>query len=281
MKILLIGEGHGFDSLVRGFTNSSFEVSILDNKRNMVNIGNINKIEYTLNQEIAKKYKLIISSGYRNLVSNELVSNNKFLNIHYALFPKYRGMHSIVWAILNGEKQIGITLHIMDSGLDSGPIVWQHFINIENKTSWQLMLECDEVIENRICEIISNYVAGELIEKTQDHSLATYVGKRNLEDCRVNWSTWSATFFERALKALVPPYPRPFFDHDGKRYQITKAKIIHRDYIEINGHIVYVTESSILIKIYGGLVEIFELSMNSENSLPVKNFFNKPGIRFL
>jgi methionyl-tRNA formyltransferase len=280
MKILLIGEGHGFDSLVRGFSNSFYEVSILDNQDKLAVKENKYKIEFALNQEIAKSYDLIISSGYRKLIPNKLLDVNKFLNIHYALFPKYRGMHSIVWAILNGEKEIGITVHAMDSRFDSGPIIWQRALSIEKKTSWQLMLECDAIIERNISEVISKYISGELKEKPQDHSIATYVGKRNLNDCKIDWNTWSATFFERALKALVPPYPFPFFEYLGEKFQITNARIIHLDYIEINGHLVYVNQNSILVKINGGLIEIFELANKSNESQPVKSFFAKTGLRF-
>lgn len=280
MKILLIGEGHGFDSLVRGFINSSYEISILHNQDAVAIRENKYKIEYELKQETAKSYDLIISSGYRKLIPLELVAENKFLNIHYALFPKYRGMHSIVWAILNGEKEIGITLHAMDARFDSGPIIWQYAISVEKKTSWQLMLECDAIIEKNISKVISKYFSGELKENPQDHSQATYVGKRNLDDCKIDWNTWSAIFFERALKALVPPYPYPFFEYLGEKFQITNARILHSDYIEINGRVVYVNENSILVKINGGLIEIFELANKSKDSQPVKNIFTKTGLRF-
>lgn len=280
MKILLIGEGHGFDSLVRGFSNSFYEVSILHNQDPIPMREKKIKVEYGMNEEIAMSYDLIISSGYRKLIPIELVTKNKFLNIHYALFPKYRGMHSIVWAILNGEKCIGITLHTMDAGFDSGPIIWQCAIDVEKKTSWQLMLECDAIIEKNISKVVSKYVSGELKEIPQDHSLATYVGKRNLDDCKIDWNTWSAIFFERALQALVPPYPYPFFEYLGEKFEITNARILYSDYIEINGRVVYVNENSIFVKINGGLLEIFELANKSKESQPVKSLFSKTGVRF-
>ena len=279
MKILLAGEGHGFESLIRGFSNATFETYIFEGPRNTEIPSNFKIDSRSSLGEIASDYDYILTSGLPKKIPASTLNKSTFINIHYALFPKYRGMHSIVWALLNGEDNIGITIHEMDDGLDSGPIIWQDKIQVGEKTSWELMVACDQYIEKNICGVMEKYLAKEILPRVQDHNLATFVGRRNLEDCRVNWNTWDVKFFERCLKALVNPYPLPFFEYKHVVYKIHKARIIHNDYIEINGHVVSLTQKSAIVKIESGLIEIFELQTNSNDIVQANQILDKIGIR--
>lgn len=251
--ILLIGEGHGFENAKEGLFNSEINLNFISNNSNQ--FLSLREIETW----VRKTDGVVISSAYRFKIPKYLVESFTFLNIHYALFPKYRGLHSVVWAMLNNEKYTGVTFHKMDAGFDSGPILYQHRVPIQRKTSWEIMQECDNYVKENIRSIICKFLKGNLSLRAQKQSTALYVGKRNLEDCRVNWNTWDSIFFQRALLALVPPYPRPYFTYKNRRYDISKAEILHVKYIEIPGHVVNIDHESVWIKLTDGVIKVFEI----------------------
>lgn len=280
MKILLIGQGHGFQALVNGFVNTNHEIYLLSELNNEFITNSNNKvIRLDLNPELAKDFKYVISSGYRKWIPSETLSVSTFINIHYALFPRYRGMHSIVWAILNGETSIGVTVHLMDEELDSGPIIWQESIAVRDKTSWELMLECDGIITSRINTVFEDYIRGNIQAVPQNELEAFYVGKRNQKDCQIDWNTWDVVYFERALRALVAPYPLPFFIFSGEHYEIARAEIVKRNYVEINGHVVYISRDYVQIKIPGGMINVYDLIDSTGQRVSAKDVLGRIGIR--
>ena len=280
MKILLIGEGHGFQALVDGFSKSKYQISVLSELNDKSNTDTDFKvISSNLSPELASEFNYVISSGYRKWIPTDTLSESTFINIHYALFPKYRGMHSIVWAILNGESNVGVTVHLMDEGLDSGPIIWQKSIEVLDKSSWELMLVCDQLVTSCIDRVFEDYIEGDSLAIPQNELEAFYVGKRNRKDCQINWDTWDVITFERALKALVAPYPLPFFEFLGKHFEIANAEIIKRNYIEINGHVVHISRNFVQIKIPGGLINVYELIDQTGARVSAKDVLGSIGIR--
>jgi methionyl-tRNA formyltransferase len=280
MKILLIGRGHGFQALVDGFSKSKNQISVLSELNEETNTDtNFEVVRSNLTPELAREFNYVISSGYRKWIPADILSQSTFLNIHYALFPKYRGMHSIVWAIINGESSVGVTVHLMDEGLDSGPIIWQKSIEVLDKSSWDLMLTCDQLVTSCIDRVFEDYIGGGNVATPQNELEAFYVGKRNRKDCQINWDTWDVITFERALKALVAPYPLPFFEFLGKHFEIANAEVIRKNYIEINGHVVNISKDFVQIKIPGGLINVSELIDQTGTRVSAKDVLGSIGIR--
>ena len=69
---------------------------------------------------------LFLSLEYDRLIDPERFRSRRLYNIHFSLLPKYRGVYTSVWPILNGEIESGVTLHVIDAGIDTGDIVSQH-----------------------------------------------------------------------------------------------------------------------------------------------------------
>ena len=80
-----------------------------------------------------KKIDLAVVVAYGEIISKELLDVPKFgfINVHYSLLPKYRGASPVQWALLNGDKETGVTIMQMDEELDHGPIIAQKTIPIE------------------------------------------------------------------------------------------------------------------------------------------------------
>ncbi|NQV80718.1 MAG: hypothetical protein HQ495_09195 [Alphaproteobacteria bacterium] len=281
VKIIVAGDGHGAAAVYSGMREGGYLPDLCtddtDLEKSIHPTGEVVR-DISTWVAAASPEDLVISAGYRPRIAVETLLRCRFINIHYALLPRYRGMHATVWAILNGEDEVGYTIHEMDEYLDSGPVLFQETLAVLDRTSWELMLLMDEMVRAAIPSVVSSYIDGQIIARGQIHDDALFVARRNLEDCRVDWERWDAIFFERALKALVPPYPRPFFEYRGRRYEISNAQIVHRYYREIPGHIVYRDDESVFVKLSDGLIRL--RSLNSDgNEIPALDVFQRIGIR--
>lgn len=98
----------------------------------------LKKIKYTTNKISLENLPfvpdVICSIYYRYIIPKSVIDavNGKIFNLHPALLPKYRGCSSLTWAMINGEKECGYTYHYVDSGCDTGKIIIQEKIIIED-----------------------------------------------------------------------------------------------------------------------------------------------------
>jgi methionyl-tRNA formyltransferase len=281
-KIIICGQGHGIRCVYNGLLKAGIKFSLCTEDKSLINDARddgVICVDHYLNAIDSKK-NIVLTAAYKPKISYEHLQLARFINIHYALLPRYRGMHAIVWAILNGEKHVGFTLHETSELLDQGSIIYQKELLIAEKTSWELMIEIDSLVENCIADAIINYSSGMLEAKPQNENNAIFVAPRNLTDCEVIWDKWDAVYFARALKALVPPYPRPYFIYQNVKIELTSAEVIFNDYVEINGHLVYIDKNSVFIKIPGGLLRVYKFLINEEDIKNAPEYFKKIGLRF-
>ena len=104
-------------------------------------------------------------------------------NIHYSLLPKYRGATPVESAILNGDKETGVTIQKMVFELDAGPIVAEEKIDIgENETSPELRNRLNDVGKKMLIETIPKIIDGTAVYREQNHAEATRTKKINKED---------------------------------------------------------------------------------------------------
>ncbi|MBO4648406.1 MAG: hypothetical protein J5806_09645 [Lentisphaeria bacterium] len=144
-------------------------------------------------------------------------------NIHGAKLPEYRGASVLQWAIINGETETAVTLHYIDDGVDTGPIIGQRPIPITDRdTSWTVR---DRIIEETVVLLetyLPKLVRGPVPAEPQDGSRAATWPRRHPEDSRIDWS-WSDQKISDLTRAMVPPLPAAFyFDRDGVRRVIDR-----------------------------------------------------------
>ncbi len=280
-NIIICGQGHGIDCVYKGLLKHQQKfVLCTDDEalRARAAADGVPVVSHYL-EAISETTDIVLTAAYKPKIAKSDLERARFINIHYALLPKYRGMHAVVWAILNGESEVGFTVHQTSELLDQGPVIYQESLPVAEKTSWELMLELDELVATRIFKIIRDYAANEIIPISQNEADALFVAPRNQSDCMVCWSGWDAVFFSRALRALVPPYPLPFFIHCGAKVEIVRASVIFKKYIEINGHLVYIDGKSVYIKIPDGLL-VLDLIRIDGVEIPAIQHFSKIGLRF-
>lgn len=183
-----------------------------------------------------KRYKnaILISINYRYILPKELFGLFvNAINIHGSLLPKYRGRTPHVWSIINGEEMAGISCHLIDEGVDTGKVIRQIEVEIENQdTGYSLLKKYEkrypELLINSLEDLNNNK---EL--KVQDESQATYFGKRISE---MGYIDFYQPFkkINNFIRAQATPYPGAYyFLSDGRKIIINKIKISNEN-ISIN-----------------------------------------------
>lgn len=208
---------------------------------------------------------MLLSINYLFIVENDLIQLPKkyAINIHGSLLPKYRGRTPHVWAIINGEKETGVTAHLMEAKVDEGAIVHQIRIPIlEQDTGGNILEKYEEVYPQLIEKVLKDIKNNCINLIPQDESKATYFGKRTPEDGRINWH-WSRERIRNWIRAQAKPYPGAFtyFEENQQRLVIHKAQFSERGfhYQMENGRILETGDDHMVIKTSNGSLRIFEM----------------------
>lgn len=149
---------------------------------------------------------LIVVAAYGKILPKELLEIPKFgaINVHASLLPKYRGASPISEAIIQGESETGVTIMLMDEGMDTGDILSQEKIVIaSDDTTATLSQKLSVLGAKLLIKTLKKYLAGEIKPQKQDDSLATYTKILKKEDGKINWND-SAFTIERKIRAYNP-----------------------------------------------------------------------------
>lgn len=169
---------------------------------------------------------LIILASYGKFLPKEILEIPKHgsLNVHPSLLPKLRGPSPIQSAILNGDKETGVTIILMNEKMDEGPILTNNKLQITNcKTSKELGEELAELGGKLLTETIPKWLKGEIKPQPQDHREATYTKMFTKKDGLIDLSEPSEVI-ERKIRAFTP-WPGAYVFAKGKRIIITKAEL--------------------------------------------------------
>ncbi len=126
------------------------------------------------------------------------------VNVHPSLLPKYRGPSPMNWAIAEGDATTGVTIMLLDAGMDTGPILSQTSIGLDSdETMETLMAKAHEQGVPLLVDALKRFAAGEIVPVAQNDELATMTKLLDRDDGRVNWTLPMATI-ERRLRAYQP-----------------------------------------------------------------------------
>jgi len=217
---------------------------------------------------------LIVVCAYGKILPKEVLEIPKFgcFNIHASLLPKYRGASPINYAILNGEKETGITIMLMDEGLDTGPILLQKKIPIEDTdTAITLSKKLSELGREAIIEAIDLHKQGKLKPFPQPEEGVSYAPILKKEDGYFEFSE-PAIYIERKVRAFLP-WPTAYTKLDGKIFKVYKAKAKSYD----NSHIlpstiIDITQDGILVKCGEDAILLEEVQLEGKKRMSAYAF---------
>jgi len=169
----------------------------------------------------------IFSFYYRSMLGAPLLSSARrgALNMHGSLLPKYRGRAPVNWAILNGERETGATLHYMVERADAGDIVDQLAVPIlDDDDAREVFAKVTAAAEIVLARSLPGLVAGDAPHRPQPIEPGQYFGRRRPDDGRIDWSH-PALRIHNLVRAVAPPFPGAFTEVDGQRWFIHRTRV--------------------------------------------------------
>ena len=169
---------------------------------------------------------LAIVVAYGQIIPKEFLNLTKkgFINIHASILPKWRGAAPIQRAIMNLDKETGISIMKIEEQLDTGPVCNSYKINLENNLNAQDVSEkLSSLAAEKILDNIDDIYEDKANFIDQDHSSATYASKIQKIEGQINWKE-EAKIIIGKINGLYPT-PGAYFMFNGERYKILKADI--------------------------------------------------------
>lgn len=215
-----------------------------------------------------------VSMSFNQIIKKKLrdTSKNGFINCHAGKLPNYRGRNILNWALINGESDIGITAHYIDDGIDTGDIILQETIPIEDNDDYRTLLnkaicKCPDVLIKAILKVKD----GNINVKKQSHINGSYFSYRRNGDELINWN-WSSERIHNFIRALVKPAPGAQTYLNNKKIYIWKSKKIDfPKYISTPGEIIRKDEDGIVVKTYDTALKIMLISYSQDSKKIVPN----------
>jgi methionyl-tRNA formyltransferase len=154
---------------------------------------------------------IFVSMSFNQIFKKEVIDipSNKIINCHAGKLPYYRGRNILNWALINDEKEFGVTVHYVDSGIDTGDIILQRVYFINDDDSYSTLLNrsymyCAEILIDAIKVIQSGEV--KRIRQDSIHPVGSYFPQRKLGDEKLDWSLPSRGVFN-FVRAISKPGP--------------------------------------------------------------------------
>ncbi len=167
---------------------------------------------------------LYIVAAFGQILPQGVLDQPKYgtLNIHASLLPKYRGADPIAEAILQGETESGVTIMVLDAGIDTGPTLLSRSTPLaDDETTESLTMKLAELGAQTLLEVLPQWVAGSVTPRPQDELRATHTRMLQKEDGLLRWDK-PAAVLARQVRAYIP-WPGSYTHWRGKRLKVLEA----------------------------------------------------------
>ncbi|MEE4242015.1 MAG: methionyl-tRNA formyltransferase, partial [Desulfopila sp.] len=193
------------------------------------------------------------------------------INIHGSLLPRHRGAAPVQWAILEGDRQTGITIMQMDEGMDTGDILLSAAIDIPKKeTAGSLFKRLADLGAATLQTALIKLAQGELAPTKQDNSLATKAPPLQKEMGNIDWNL-PAEKLDCLIRGL-DPWPSAYTFLDGMRYRLFSPEVVHKDGDEPAGTILSATQNGIVVATGNQSLLVAELQPEGKKRLTAASF---------
>ena len=247
------------------------ELSIL-----AINPNDINELDY----QAIPNAEFGISVSYDQIFKEKTIAKYKkgMINLHASSLPNYKGRNVLNWALINGEKKIHLTVHWIDAGIDTGPIIHQQEITIqENETYASLLEKCHKISPKALSDALTKIDSQDFSPIIQDstNSLPRLCSKRKEGDEVIDWG-WNSKRIHNFVRALCLDglYASTYLY--GEEIKIKKTEYLPAApiYIDICGSILKKESDSFIVKTGDSYIRVIEWEAVSKVKLGSR-FTNK------
>ncbi len=191
------------------------------------------------------------------------------VNVHASLLPRYRGAAPVNWAIVNGERETGITIMLMDEGMDTGDVFCKKKVSIgEDETAEELLQRLSIQGAQFLLQTIERIEKKEIIPIKQDEKNASYAPILSKKDGEINWHRTA-----QQIKDLVrgmTPWPSAHTTLKGKTIKIFRAVVVSGE--GMPGEILSLGDHGIDVATGVGALRILSLQLQGGKRMDAAEF---------
>lgn len=194
------------------------------------------------------------------------------LNVHASLLPKYRGAAPIQWAVIDGEKESGVTIMRMDAGLDTGDMIAKQIVTLEtDETGGSLFEKLSQVGADLLLETLDSIENGTAVyEKQPEESPTPYAAMLDKKMGLIDWER-PAGEIECLIRGLNP-WPSAYTYLDGKTLKIWKAQVENSDSEEQPGTVIQADKEAFCVACGSKVLHITELQLEGKKRMAFDAF---------
>lgn len=217
----------------------------------------------------------IVTAAFGQFLPTKLLDSVDFaVNVHASLLPKYRGGAPIHYAIINGDKEAGVTIMEMVKKMDAGDIIAKASTPITDEDNVGTMFEKLAVIgRDLLLKTLPDYIAGNIKPEPQDGSKATFSPNITPEEERIDWNKSAREVFNH-IRGLYP-WPVAHTLLDGKRFKIYEASLAEGQ--GQPGQIIEKGKETLVVATGDGAISLKTVQLAGKPRMSVVDFLNGVG----
>ncbi len=198
------------------------------------------------------------------------------VNVHASLLPAYRGAAPIQWAVIDGLEKTGVTTMLMDKGLDTGDMLMQAEIYLDEKETGGSLFDrlCHLGAEVLSCTLIE-LEKGSLIPVPQNHEQSSYAKMLDKSMGNMDFNK-SAVELERLVRGLNP-WPSAYTYYNGKQLKIWDCDVVEGYEGKVCGEVAEVNKDNFIVACNGGALKVLELQIEGKKRMDCGSFLR--GVR--
>jgi len=219
---------------------------------------------------------LFIVVAYGEIVKENLLNMPKLgcINVHASLLPKYRGAAPMQFALLNGDKESGITIMEMALKMDAGDIIKQKTVPIpEDMNLEELEDQLCQAGSKALLEVIADFKKGSVNKTPQDHSQATYVKKIDPSMAKIDWSHPASVIHNR-IRAFSPK-PGAFctiqIGSQTKRLKVLRSQV-SCEYSGLPGSTAVYDKKQWIVNCGQNALQLFQVQLEGKKKMSIEDF---------
>ena len=194
----------------------------------------------------------------------------KTLNIHPSLLPKYRGASPVASAILNGDKEAGVSIMLIDDGVDTGPIIGQKVTEIRSEETGQdLTQRLFELGAYLLRENLPKWRQGSILPTPQDSEKASMTSRLTREQGEIEWRN-SADYISRQVRAFYP-WPGTHTYWDEVQLKITEASVLRASFHFEPGKVIRL-HNCVAVTTGSELLKLEKIQLSGRNVTGINDF---------
>lgn len=216
---------------------------------------------------------VIVVVAFGQILPESILTLPKYgcINVHASLLPKYRGAAPIQWAVINGEKETGITTMYMAKGLDTGDMIDKTVIEVAPKETGESLHDKLSVAGGElILKTLASLEEGTVKRIPQDDAQSSYAGMLTKDLGEIDWKKDAASI-ERLIRGLNS-WPSAYTFWNGKTLKIWDADVVESNVDVPAGTVTAVEKNHILVQTGEGQLKLNEVQLQGKKRMTVQAF---------